>query len=69
MLQNEKEVVSNDKIQLKLPHSQIFSTEYLLKNGYVKQEVVKSCFPDNPFTVDRQFAWAVYLAKQPDDAE
>ena len=55
--------------KLKLPHTVMFSTEQLLIKGYLKKEIVEAYFPADPYSVDRQFAWAVYLVCQPDDAE
>ena len=53
----------------KLPHTIPFSAEHLLSQGYIKEEVVAEYFPTDPYIVDRQFAWAVYMSRQSEDAK
>ena len=45
----------------KIPNYQEFSVTNVLENGYILKQTIKDYFPDDPYKVDREWMWRMWL--------
>ena len=53
--------IEDDVLYRPIPKYAEFSVKSVIENGYLSKKTIKDYFPDDPYKVDREWMWRIWM--------